>query len=133
MTGSYSSFTLSWNEPETTQLITGEFIKTYDIQMISKHVQEFLQSDDRQVEFFGLKPGTMVIIAVRAKCSCGQSGLQGILLYNSSEWVTVHSCAKSMCIYLSLYFHACILFGCKSSIFLGKNHSAIDWVKKACC
>ena len=93
---SYSSLYITWSMPDISALTTHNFIETYEVQLTLQNpeVVKIMQVKKPGLELRERKSGEMVFVSVRAKCSCGNFGLQQTLCHLISK------CDTYMCVHV---------------------------------
>ena len=91
---SYSSLYIIWSMPDMSELTPNNFIETYEVQLTLQNPEmvKTMQVKNPGLELHELKLGEMVIVSVRAKCSCGNFGLQKTLCHPISKCDTNMMC-----------------------------------------
>ena len=84
---SYSSLYITWSIPDISDLTTYNFIETYEVQLTLQNPEavKIMQVTDPGLELNECKSGEMIFVSVRAKCSCGNFGLQKTLRHLISK------------------------------------------------
>ena len=84
---SYSSLYITWSMPDISELTNYNIIVTYEVQLTLRNsaVVKIMQVKNPRIELKGLKSGKTVFVSVRAKCSCGNFGLQQTLCHLISK------------------------------------------------
>ena len=95
---SYSSLYVTWSEPDSSELTTPNSIENYEVQLTLQNpeVVKIMQVKMPGLELHELKSGQMVFVSVRAKCSCGNFGLQQTLCHLISKCDT-YMCERVLC------------------------------------